>query len=72
MTPKFYGSHKVLRKVGEMTYQLELLLTSKIDSVFHVSYLKQVLRKKVQVQTKLLELDERERIMMESQELLKE
>jgi len=41
--PRFYGPYKIIRKVGEVAYELELPLNRKIHNVFHVSYLKKVL-----------------------------
>jgi hypothetical protein len=40
LKPKFYGPYKVIRRVGEVAYELELLKGSKIHNVFHVSCLK--------------------------------
>jgi len=43
LKPRFYGPYKVVRKVGEIAYELELPPNRKIDNVFHVSCLKKVL-----------------------------
>ena len=51
LSPKYYGSYKVLQKIGTMAYKLELPTTSRVHLVFHVSCLKKVISDKLPVQT---------------------
>ena len=56
--PKYYGPYKVLQNIGAMAYKLELLTSSRVHPIFHVSSLKKVIGEKIPVQTILPELDE--------------
>jgi hypothetical protein len=40
LKPKFYGPYRIMRRVGEVAYNLELPEGSKIHNVFHMSCLK--------------------------------
>jgi hypothetical protein len=55
---KFYGPYTVLKRVGQVAYQLALSSHSKLHHVFHVSCLKKVIGTKCQIQTNLPELAE--------------
>ena len=65
LSPKFYGPEKVLQNIGTMAYKLELLYSSRVHPVFHVSCLKKVIGKKIPVQKILSKLDEEGKIILE-------
>ena len=54
----FYGTYKVVRKVGEVAYELELPEESKIRNVFHVLNLKKTIGKHIAPSTDLPPLDD--------------
>ena len=64
LSPKYYGPYKVLQNIGTMAYKLELLASSRVHPVFHVSCLKKVIGDKIPFQTIFPELDEEERIIL--------
>ena len=47
LNPRYYGLYKVIRKIGEVAYELELLEGSKIHNVFHVYCLKKAISQKI-------------------------
>jgi hypothetical protein len=40
LSPKWYGPFKVLKKVGQVSYQIQLPEKCKLHDIFHVSHLK--------------------------------
>ena len=70
LEPRFYGPYKVLRKVGEVAYEVELPAASKIHNIFHVSSLKKVVGQQVTIQTELPELDEEGKLILEPEAIL--
>lgn len=51
LTPKYFGSYKIIARVGSVAYKLELPAESAIHPVFHVSQLKKALGNLQAVQT---------------------
>ena len=53
LKPRFYGPYKIIRKVGEVAYELELPAESKIHNVFHVSNLKKAINQQIVTSSEL-------------------
>jgi hypothetical protein len=70
LAPKFYGPYTVLKRVGQVAYQLALPSDSKLHPIFHVSCLKKVIGTKCQIQTNLPELAEEGSIWLQPQAVL--
>ena len=43
LKPNFYGPYRVICRVGEVAYELELPIGSRIHNIFHVSCLKKAI-----------------------------
>jgi len=71
LSSKYYCPYKVLQKIRTMEYELELLASSRVHLIFHVSSLKKVIGNKLPFQTILYELDEEGKIMMEPESVMK-
>ena len=65
LSPKYYGTYKVLQKICTMAYKLELPASSWVHPAFHVSCLKKVIGDKIPVQNILPELDEEGKIILD-------
>jgi len=70
LSPKYYGPYKVLQNIGTMTYKLDLLASSRVHPVLHVSCLKKVISETLPVQTILLELDEEGKFVLEPEAIM--
>jgi hypothetical protein len=64
LKPRFYGPYRVIKRVGEVAYELELPKGSKIHNVFHVSCLKKALGQQVTTSTDLPPLDEEGQLVL--------
>uniref|UniRef100_A0A2N9HT66 RNA-directed DNA polymerase n=1 Tax=Fagus sylvatica TaxID=28930 RepID=A0A2N9HT66_FAGSY len=53
LSPWFYGPFRILQRIGQVAYKLELPSDTRIHPVFHVSLLKEKLGSKISVQPQL-------------------
>ena len=70
MAPKFYGTYKILQKIGSVAYKLEFPPSSRIHLVFHVSCLKKVIGTNMRAHNILPELDKDGSIILEPEAIL--
>lgn len=70
LKPRFYGPYKVLRRIGEVAFEVELPKNSKIHNILHVSLLNKVLGKKVVPCTQLPPFDDEGKIILEPEIIL--
>jgi hypothetical protein len=67
---QIYGPYTILKRLGQVAYQLVLPGHLKLHRVFHVSWLKKVIGTKCQIQANLPKLAEEGSIWIQPQEVL--
>jgi hypothetical protein len=70
LKPRFYGPYRIMRRVGEVAYELELPEGSKIHNVFHMSCLKKAVGQFISTSKELPPLDEEGQLELVSEEVL--
>ena len=70
LQPKYFGPYKIIRRIGEVAYELQLPEQSKIHNVFHVSILKKQVGDKVVTQTNMPTIDEEGRTILKPERII--
>jgi len=70
LKPRLYGPYKVIRRVSEVAYELEIPKGSKIHNVFHISCLKKAVEQQVTTSKELPPLDEEGKLELVPKEVL--
>jgi hypothetical protein len=70
LKPRFYGPYRIMRRAGEVAYELELPKESKIQNVFHVSCLKKAVGQFINTSEELPLLDDEGQLELVSEEVL--
>ena len=71
INPRYYGPYKVIQKIGEVAYELELPEGSKIHNVFHVSCFKKSVVQKLCISYTRPPLDDEGHITLIPEKVLK-
>jgi hypothetical protein len=72
LKPFFYGCYRIMHRVGEVAYELELPEGRKIHNMFHVSCLKKVVGQFINTSEELPPLDEEGQLKLVSEEVSEE
>ena len=70
LQPRFFGPYRVNRRIGTVSYELELPQGRKIRNVFHVSCLKKALGQHVKPIEALPPMDEEGQLVLIPEEVL--
>ena len=68
--PRYYGPYRVIQRVGEVAYELELPQGSQIHNIFHVSCLKKALGQYVTAKTELPPTDDEGHLVLQPEAIL--
>lgn len=70
LKPRYYGPFRILRRVGEVAYELELPAESRVHNVFHVSRLKKAFEHRVVPSAVLPPLDDEGKLILVPESIL--
>ena len=70
LKPRFYGPYRIMCRVGEVAYELDLPEGSKIHNVFHVSCLKKTVGQFISTSKEIPPLDEEGQLELVLEEVL--
>jgi hypothetical protein len=68
--PRFYGPYRIMRRVGEVSYELEIPKGRKIHNLFHMSCLKKLVGQFIRTSEELPPLDEQGQLELVPEEVL--
>ena len=70
LKPRFYGPYRVIRRIGEVAYELDFPTGSRIHNIFHVSCLKKALGQQVTATEELPPTDDEEHLVLQLEAII--